>query len=82
MPRPSSRKQSALAAHPAAAVWLESGPKWPGWQRLKGITRRLGPQPNKQALAKAWEMWLMAGYREDSIDGIIDWYDELCRDAA
>ena len=82
IPPPRSPDQEQLAAHPATAVWLEAGMKWPGWQRLKLIVRRLAPEPQEDALAKARDLWLMAGHRESNIGGILDWYDSVCRDSS
>ncbi len=79
-PAPRSAAERDLAAHPALAAWLEAGFTWPGWERLAAIAGRLGPRPRLATLQQARQMWLMAGYRMGNTTGILDWYDELCRD--
>ena len=81
VPSPRSAAEMELAAHPAAGTWLEAGMAWPGWQRLEIITQRLGEKPQIEALKKARELWLMAGYRQGNIGGILDWYEAICRDS-
>lgn len=80
MPRPRTEQEMELAGHPASKVWLAAGMPWPGWKRLRMITRRLGMDPNIEALSRANECWLMAGYRPGNFGGILDWYDAICRD--
>ena len=63
MPKPRSAKQRTLAAHPAAAAWLESGMAWPGWQGLMMVVRRMGRQPQAETLRKARRMWMMHRFR-------------------
>jgi hypothetical protein len=80
MPIPRTDGQRELAAHPAAGAWLEAGLAWPGWHRMAIIRQRLGEEPQIEALKKARELWLLAGYRPGNSGGILDWYEALCRD--
>jgi hypothetical protein len=79
-PIPRTDEQRELADHPAAEAWLEAGLDWPGWQRMGIITLRLGEEPQIEALQRARELWLLAGYRPGNIGGILDWYEALCHD--
>lgn len=82
MPRPITISEKELAEHPATAVWLNAGMAWPGWELLEEITRRMGPDPQKETLRRARKKWMMAGFRLTNIAGILDWYDALILDPA
>ncbi len=82
IPRPRTADEGELAEHPATAVWLEAGFSWPGWERLRTIARRMGRHPQPAKLRQAREQWLMAGYRIGNIGGILDWYEQICRDSS
>lgn len=67
--------------HPAVWAWMETTRRFPGYDKLPAIIRRLGPEPDRGVLQLAWEDWVASGYRKRNVTGILDYYEERLQPA-
>lgn len=79
-PAPATAGERALLSHPATLLWVRTTERWPGYDALPGIVERLGDEPDAAALGKAWQTWILSGYKRDNALGVLDWYREMHAD--
>lgn len=80
VPAPATAGERALLDHPATLLWVKTTGRWPGYAVLPGIVERLGEEPDKAALERAWQSWLLSHYNPDNALGVLDWYREMRAD--
>ena len=79
-PKPETDAERAIALHPALWVWLEAKMAWPGYDGAAYLVERMGDSPNSEALITARKLWYLSNNKPGNAIGILDWYDELCKD--
>jgi hypothetical protein len=79
-PKPETAAEQAISAHPALWVWLEAKMAWPGFEGAAYLVERMGDSPNPKALETAKSLWNLSNNKPGNAIGILDWYDELCKD--
>lgn len=79
-PHPQTAEETAVVTHPAIWAWQEANMAWPGFENAAYIAERLGKTPDKTALLKARQLWNLSNNKPGNAVGILDWYDELCKD--
>lgn len=81
-PAPQTDREIAIISHPAVDVYFnvinENG--WPGWEFLEIIIPILTDTPSEKALTKAWQMWIVAGYKRSNKLGVLEWYKNILDD--
>lgn len=79
-PKPETAAEQAISVHPALWFWLEAKMAWPGFEGAAYLVERLGDSPNPKALETARSLWNLSNNKPGNAIGILDWYDELCKD--
>lgn len=65
------------ADHPAVRLYCSVTRFWIGVRLVPYVTRRLGDDPDRETLVRAWEMWCALGFRAENVKGVVDFYDQL-----
>lgn len=68
------------AKKPGIRAWAEITETPLDWQAARLLNKRLVEPINKNALEIAWERWATTSYRKERAIGVIEWYEELCKD--
>jgi hypothetical protein len=66
----------------AVALYTEVTGNYPGKSREKIVIERLGENPDRDTLGKAYRLWIGRGYSSINLDGILDYYNNLLKDSA
>jgi hypothetical protein len=68
------------AKKPGIRAWAKITETPLDWQAARLLNKRLVEPINKNALEIAWERWTSTSYRKERAIGVIEWYEELCKD--
>lgn len=77
---PKTQKEWEEAKKPGIRAWAEITETPLDWQAARLLNKRIVEPINKTALEIAWERWTSTSYRKQRAIGVIEWYEELCKD--
>jgi hypothetical protein len=77
---PKTPKEWEEAKKPGIKAWAEITETPLDWQAARLLNKRLVEPINRNALEIAWERWTSTSYRKERAIGVIEWYEELCKD--
>lgn len=77
---PKTPKEWEEAKKPGIRAWAEITETPLDWQAARLLNKRLVEPINRNALEIAWERWTSTSYRKERAIGVIEWYEELCKD--
>ena len=77
---PKTSKEWEEAKKPGIRAWAEVTETPLDWQAARLLNKRLVEPINRNALEIAWERWTSTSYRKQRAIGVIEWYEELCKD--
>lgn len=79
IPVPQEEELWTKVEHPAVVHWLMITSKWPGYSNLDYIIEQLS-NPNLDALAQSWKLWIASGYSPNNLVGVFEWYRHIVTD--
>lgn len=77
---PKTPKEWEEARKPGIKAWAKVTETPLDWQAARLLNKRIIEPINMAALEIAWERWTSTSYRKERAIGVIEWYEELCKD--
>ena len=77
---PKTTRQWTEARKPGISTWADITEHALDWIAVPLVNQMLQEPINEMALNKAWQKWTGRNYNPSNVDGILEWYSELCKD--